>query len=90
MYTNSTIIYTVDKYPIEVDLTAHKHYLSPFAALTPSASQDGLSSILRGRLFRNSADAADTYDIGGNKCGLLYIDAHYEINSIGSNGEYAK
>ncbi len=48
---------------------------------------DGLSSILIGRLFRNSSAAGDTYT---DKVGLLYIDAHYQINSLGSTDEYTK
>jgi hypothetical protein len=43
--------------------------------------------VLIGRLFRNSAADEDTYT---GKAGLLYIDAHYQLNSIGSNDEYTK
>ena len=45
-----------------------------FTDITPGATEDGLSSILIGRLFRNSSNVADTYNVSGNKCGLLYID----------------
>jgi len=74
----------------DANVRALKHYISAFSAITPGTGADGLSSILIGRLFRNSGDAGDTYDAAGAKCGLLYIDAHYEINSIGSNTEYGK
>jgi len=74
----------------EADITANKHYLSEFADITPGTTADGLSSILIGRLFRNSSDAGDTYDAVGAKCGLLYIDAHYQLNSLGSTDEYTK
>ena len=72
------------------DITARKHYLTEFDDITPGSTQDGLSSILIGRLFRNSSATEDTYNVAGNKCGLLYIDAHYEVNSFGSNLEYVK
>lgn len=94
VFGNSALVYTDGKnYTAsgdDADITAHKHYISKFAAITPSASQDGISSILIGRLFRNSSSASDTYDVGTNKCGLLYIDTHYEVNSFGSNTEYTK
>jgi hypothetical protein len=72
------------------DLVAATHYITEFAAITPTASQDGLSSILTCRLFRNSSNAADTYDIAANKCGLLYVDIHYQTDTLGSVGEYVK
>jgi hypothetical protein len=72
------------------DVTSNMHYISTFAALTPTAGQqDGFSSILIGRLYRNSSSASDTYDVAGNKCGLLYIDAHYERNRLGTRQEYS-
>ena len=86
-FSDSTIIYATGNHLSEADLTANRHYITSFAALSPTTSQDGLSSVLIGRLFRNSGDAADTYDVGGNKCGLLYIDAHFQLNSLGSSSE---
>lgn len=70
------------------DVTTSKHYISKFATLTPDTTQDGASAILIGRIFRNSSDAGDTYDVAANKCGLLYIDAHYRVGSFGSVTEY--
>jgi hypothetical protein len=72
----------------DADITAYKHYVSKFNALSPSASQDNISSILIGRLFRASAHANDTYN--GSTCYLLYIDAHFQMNSLGSTDEYTK
>lgn len=74
----------------DVNVTALKHYISPFAAITPDSTQNNLSSIIIGRLFRDSANAGDTYNATGAKCGLLYIDAHIEIDSMGSTSEYVK
>jgi hypothetical protein len=71
----------------DTTVTAFKHYLTEFADIAPSGSQNSLSSILVGRLFRNSSNIADTYT---GKAGLLYLDAHYQMNSIGSDQEYIK
>jgi hypothetical protein len=72
------------------NVTAFKHYISEFDDITPTTSQDGISSILVGRLYRFSSDISDTYNATGAKCGLLYIDAHYEVNTLGSREEYMK
>jgi hypothetical protein len=87
VYPDTTTIYTVDKVPAEANVVAWQHYLSEFAHITPGAGADGLSSILMGRLFRNSSNVADTYNAGQNKCGLLFIDAHIECDRLGSRGE---
>lgn len=94
-FGNTSIIYTTggnidsDGTP-DTDITAGKHYLSKFPDITPDTTNDGLSAILIGRLFRFSGDASDTYNVAGNACGLLYIDAHYQIDSLGSKLEYTK
>lgn len=88
-FGNTTIIYATGNVQNEADLTANRHYITAFAAITPTTSQDGYSSILICRLFRNSSDAADTYNAASNKCGLLYVDVHYEIVKPGSYSEYA-
>lgn len=73
--------------PDDANITAGKHYIAEFADITPGLTADGLSSILIGRLFRNSSDGGDTYT---DKVGLLYIDAHYAVNTFGSREEYVK
>lgn len=97
VFGDTTIVYTDGSNYTDVgtdaDITAHKHYISKFTAITPGTSADGISSILVGRLFRFSGDATDTYNEAtapGAKCGLLYIDAHFEVNTFGSNTEYSK
>ena len=72
------------------NITAGKHYISEFTVITPGTDANNISSIIIGRLFRNSANAGDTYDAATNKCGLLYIDAHYEVDSFGSDSEFVK
>lgn len=93
-YSNSGRVYSDGKnYTAagdDANITAHKHYISKFTALTPGTTADDISSVLIGRLFRDSADAGDTYNAAGAKCGLLYIDAHFQLNSLGSNEEYVK
>lgn len=92
-YGDTTTVYTasgnVTPAGTETDVVAGRHYLSEFADITPSAAQDNLSSVLIGRLFRDSADAGDTYNVAGNKCYLLYIDFHVEMCRLGSRSEYA-
>lgn len=74
----------------DANITAHKHYISAFAPLAPGTTADDISSILIGRLFRYSSNDLDTYNAAGAKCGLLYIDAHYQSSSLGSTDEYTK
>lgn len=90
VFGNTTIVYANTKYPTDADVTAFKHYLTEFDAITPTSSQDGISSVLIGRLFRDSANAGDTYNAASNKVGVLYIDVHYEINTLGSRSELSK
>ena len=73
--------------PSDSTLAAYKHYLTAFPAVTPTTSQDGLSSILVCSIHRVGADAADTYD---DVAGLLEVDFHYQISSIGSQDELTK
>jgi len=88
VFGDTVLIYATGNTAGDANLTANKHYITDFAIAGPDNTQDGMSSILIGRVFRSSSDAADTYT--GDKVGLLYIDAHYEINTLGSNQEYIK
>lgn len=94
VYGDTTIVYSdgthVTFAGADANVTAGKHYITEFADLTPGTTADDISSILIGRLFRDSANAADTYNAANADCGLLYIDAHVEMNSFGSNSEYTK
>jgi hypothetical protein len=65
----------------------YKHIVTTFGPITPSASQDYISSILCIRLFRNSSNAGDTY--AGNAA-LLSFDIHYEADTQGSRTEFIK
>ena len=96
-FADTTIVYSAgthfpgseDGTP-DPDVTAGRHYLTPVVTIIPDSTNNLLSSILIGRLFRNSANAADTYNAVGAKVGLIYIDAHYETDSPGSSALYVK
>lgn len=79
-----TIIYADTPESGDTGTTAGKHQITEFAALNPP---DGLSTIIIGRLFRDSANGADTYT---GDAGLLYIDAHFQLSTLGSTDEYTK
>lgn len=83
----AAIVYADTPISTDTGTTAGKHQITEFADITPTTSQDGLSTIIIGRIFRNSSNAADTYT---GDVGLLYIDAHYQLNSLGSDQEYVK
>jgi hypothetical protein len=87
VFGDTVIVYADTDTESATGTTANEHKVTPFAAISPTTDQDGISSVLIGRLFRNSAADEDTYT---GKAGLLYIDAHYQLNSIGSNDEYTK
>lgn len=86
-YADTTIIYASVPEGGDTGTTQYKHMITEFAEQTPGTSQDDVSSIIVARLFRNSSHADDTY---AGKVGLLYIDTHIEIDSLGSITEYAK
>jgi hypothetical protein len=68
------------------DITvADEHMLTDFASIDMTG--DTISTVLVCRLFRNSSNAADTYT---GTAGLLYIDWHVELDSMGSKTELAK
>jgi hypothetical protein len=65
--------------------TQDSHLITDFDAIDMTG--ETISTVIVCRLFRNSSNAADTYT---GTAGLLYIDWHYEINSMGSRQEYVK
>lgn len=91
VFGNTTFLYASQSaMPVVQDnpLVQSKHYITEFADIVPDTNQNGLSSIIVGRLFRNSSNTgADTYT---NKVGMLYIDCHIEVDSMGSREEYTK
>ncbi len=94
-FGNTSIVYTTAEKigtngATDPNVSLNYHYISAFAGITPTSAQDGISSVMVGRLFRNSSDAADTYNATGASCYLLYIDFHFEVNTCGSRTEYTK
>jgi hypothetical protein len=79
-------VYIQTRSPDEA-LVAKKHYISSFDPITPTASQDGISSMMLCRLFRDSTVAADS---STNGAWLLEMDFHYRMNMIGSRSELTK
>ena len=69
--------------------TAFTHSLTPFAALAPPANEE-ISSILQCRLFRDSANALDTYT--GSVALPLYgrIEALAQIPPVGLYADLLK
>jgi len=90
VYGSTTTVYKSGNHTGGANLTADTHYITEFSSISPSADQDDISSILIGRLFRFSSNALDTYTTAGAKCGLLYIDAHIKVSSLGSDETYIK
>jgi len=68
-------------------IAADTHYVTAFAALDASAAGgDSISSILIGKLSRSAAPLDDYPD----DVSLLYVDLHYQVNSLGSDAETSK
>jgi len=87
-FGNTQIVYGKTHTPADADVVAGRHYLTPLTDITPSASQEGISSMMICRVFRNATDAVDdTYE---QDAGLLQLDFHYESDMLGSRTETAK
>lgn len=81
----TTTVYATDAAnPPSTTPTAMTQYLTPFTPIDMTGGT--LSTMILGRIFRNSSDAADTYT---DSVYLVAIDAHYEAEALGSNDEYA-
>ena len=69
--------------------TSNTHMIS--ALTTGNAGLDGtgkkISSILICKLWRNSGNAADTYEANA---GLLFLDFHIQVDGYGSEGVFTK
>ena len=81
---STTTIYTTNIMPNE-DLVDKKHYKSVFSGI--SGTGKTISSVLSCRIFRDATNAADTYT---SPAGLIEIDFHYEMDTLGSSTEFVK
>jgi len=64
-----------------------KHLIASFGDIIPSTSQDGISSMMVCRVFRNSSHGNDTYT---GDAGFLQFDIHYEKDTEGSREPFEK
>ena len=64
-----------------------KHLIASFADIIPSELQNGISSMMVCRLFRNSSAGTDTY---AGRAAFLQFDIHFEKNTEGSRSEFTK
>jgi hypothetical protein len=85
-FGNTTIIYGDTTIQAET-LVANKHYLTELGTMTGTTKE--ISSMISCRLFRDATGAGGTDDYTDD-AGLLEIDFHYQIDSLGSNEEYIK
>jgi hypothetical protein len=86
-YADTTIVYKDTDINSDTGTTKDKHVITSFDAIATDSNSDGISAILIGRLFRNSGGLNDSYT---GDAGLLYIDAHFEIDALGSGSELTK
>jgi hypothetical protein len=86
-FANTSTVTGSTHTPADANVVAGRHYITALTTMTPSATQDGISSMLVCRLYRVAADAADNYE---HDAGLLQFDFHFEIDSLGSDQEYTK
>jgi len=84
IFNETSKVFTSPDTPRNSVLIGKKHYLSSFTPIEPIEDEFGLSSILLGRLYRNTKNELDTYK--DSAC-LLYVDIHYELNRLGSEEE---
>lgn len=66
VFGNTAIVYESVAEGAPANMIANTHYITEFAALTPTAAQNNFSSVLIGRLFRNSSHAAELNKLGSN------------------------
>lgn len=87
-FGNTTIIYGDEQSNGSGEtITVDKHYLTEIGTITGSGKT--LSSMLVCRLFRDAGGVGGTDDYDDD-AGLMEIDFHYEIDSLGSKEEYTK
>ncbi|MBI5372983.1 MAG: hypothetical protein HZA79_13255 [Sphingobacteriales bacterium] len=81
-YTTSTVVSTGP-------FTATTHKITALTASNAGISGTGkkISSILVCRIWRNSGNAADTYNADA---GVLFVDFHIQVDGWGSRSEYVK
>lgn len=79
-YTTSTVV-------INGPFVANTHRITPLAAAGLDGVGKKISSILICRIWRNSSNAVDTYT---DEAGLLSLDFHFQIDTVGSRSDFTK
>lgn len=87
-FGNTSIEYGKVHYPADASLVASKHYMTHIPTGGVSGSGLTISAMYVCRVFRNATDAAD--DTYTDDAGLLGIDFHYELDTMGSKTETSK
>lgn len=87
IFGNTSIIYANAHDPADSILLGSKHYMT--ALPTINGSGKGISSMLICRIFRDATGAGATDSFTGD-AGLIEIDFHYEMDTMGSKTELAK
>lgn len=87
VYPSPCLIYGNVHTPADSALTQDKHYLTEIGEIAMSSSN--VSAMLICRVFRDATSTGcdDTYD---SDAGLVEIDFHYEMDTLGSRTEYTK
>jgi len=86
VFPDTQIVYG-DVNNLSEDLIAEKHYITEIGTL--SAIGKTFSSMILCRIFRDATSASGTDDYTDD-AGLIEIDFHYKIDSLGSDEEYIK
>lgn len=87
LFGDTSIITEEAHLPLDANVVAGKHYITSLPLITPTADQNGLSSILACRVFRDATAVADTYE---HDVGLIEIDFHFALDTLGSRQLYVK
>jgi len=87
-FADTTIIYANSHSPADSILVAGRHYLTAFAAIS-GASIDSVSAMMTCRIFWESTGTGTPDDLAQD-AGLLEIDFHFQIDTLGSRTEYTK
>ncbi len=86
VFSDTTVIYSnTVSFPPDTALVKNKHYISELGDIDGTGMT--LSSMLVCRVFRDADSVDDDYT---NFAGLLEIDFHYQIDTLGSKDEYVK
>lgn len=88
VFPSTVTIYGNEHVLADTSVVADKHYLTPLGIIDGS-NIDAVSAMLTCRLFRDATGAGATDDYTAD-AGLLEIDFHYQIDSLGSRQIYIK